>query len=278
MSQTFATLSLDTPHLVGVLNVTPDSFSDGGVDACVADAVQRGVQMISDGASIIDVGGESTRPGAEPITIEEEIDRVRPLIKGLIDKGIPVSLDTRNAAVMEAGLKAGASIINDVSALTHDPQSSDVIAKYKPSVILMHMQNTPQTMQNAPQYTDVVAEVFDYLKTRKQTCLELGLAEHQICLDVGIGFGKTDDHNTTLLKNIDHFNKLAPHMMGISRKSFIGRLYNIPAPQDRDTKTAEFTQYGISKGIMLHRIHNVKAVMEAIQEPAIPQSLLAFPA
>ncbi|MBM3565909.1 MAG: dihydropteroate synthase, partial [Alphaproteobacteria bacterium] len=222
---TFAGLSLVRPLVMGVVNVTPDSFSDGGETARIELAIARGREHMAAGAEIIDIGGESTRPGAASASPEEEYSRVLPVVRALAAAGAVVSIDTRHARIMMAVLDAGARIVNDITALTGDGDSLAVVAGRGASVVLMHMQGEPGTMQDAPHYGDVVAEVLDYLAGRVEACVHAGIPREKIAVDPGIGFGKTVDHNVALLSNLGRFAGLGCAVaLGVSRKSFIGRL------------------------------------------------------
>ena len=204
----FAGLSLDKPRLFGVINVTPDSFSDGGEALALGDALKRGRAMLDDGADILDVGGESTRPGAEPVSAEEERARVVPVVKELSEMGALVSIDTRRAEVMAAAIDAGAGIVNDVTALTGDGDSLGLVADRGVAVVLMHMQGEPGSMQDEPQYENAAEDVFATLKARVEACEEAGIRRDRIAVDPGIGFGKTVDHNLEILNRIDIYDGL----------------------------------------------------------------------
>ena len=196
---TFAGLTLDKPRLMGVVNVTPDSFSDGGdfLDARVA--IDHGKKLVDDGADILDIGGESTRPGSKPISLDEECGRILPVIDGLADMGVPISVDTRHADVMRRAIDAGAGIVNDVTALTGDPQSMAVCAEAGVDVALMHMQGTPETMQDNPSYEDAALDIVDYMQERLDTLEAAGIARNKVCVDPGVGFGKNLAHNLRIL-------------------------------------------------------------------------------
>ena len=231
---TFARLSLEKPRILGIINVTPDSFSDGGEALAVEDAARRGKAMLDAGADILDVGGESTRPGAEPVGIDEEIARVLPVVRVLSDLGALVSIDTRRAPVMEAAIEAGAAIINDVTALSHDPDSLGFVVASGQPVILMHMLGEPGTMQDNPQYEDTARDVFDYLKQRVAACEAAGIEPNRIAVDPGIGFGKTLVHNLDILARLDLYRDFGyPVLLGASRKTFIGKLSDDATPKDR---------------------------------------------
>jgi len=269
----FAGLSLDRPRLMAVINVTPDSFSDGGEAFALDDAVARGRAFIAEGADILDIGGESTRPGADPVSAEEEIRRVVPVIEALAGEGPVISIDTRHAAVMEAAAAAGATIINDVSALTGD-ESLETAARLNLPVILMHMQGEPGTMQDNPTYGDVVAEVRDGLLARAAACRDAGLTA-EIALDPGIGFGKTVDHNLDLLGNLSALAETGcPVVLGVSRKSYIAKVDRDLPPQDRVAGSVATALAAWGQGVRIFRVHDVAehrqalAVYRAIAEAA----------
>lgn len=263
--KTFAGLSLDRPRVMGVVNVTPDSFSDGG-DAFNRDAaVVRGLRLAIEGADILDIGGESTRPGAVPVSVTEELDRVIPVIERLVGEGALVSVDTRHAPVMAEAVKAGAKIINDVSALTTDPDSLIVAANSGADVVMMHMAGTPETMQANPHYDDVIADIKSYLAGRIEAAVQAGIAAHKIAIDPGIGFGKSLDHNLALIKHLDAFQDLAvPVLLGVSRKSFIGKISGIDDPKQRLGGSLAAGLYGVAKGARILRVHDVAATVQAI--------------
>lgn len=244
-------------HLMGVLNVTPDSFSDGGHFFDQDRAVERGEQMVTDGADFIDVGGESTRPGSDPVPLDEELRRVIPVIRRLTKRlPVPVSIDTYKPEVARAALDEGASIVNDITALTSSPEMGELIADRKASVILMHMQGTPRTMQKNPTYDDVVDDVISFLRSRIRIARDLGI--RQVVADPGIGFGKTLEHNLELLKRLDEFGNLdVPVLIGVSRKSFLGAILDLPAAE-RIEGTAAAVTASILKGASVIRVHDVK--------------------
>lgn len=263
--KSFAGFPLDRPLIMGIVNVTPDSFSDGGHFAGLEEAIRHGRRLAVEGADILDIGGESTRPGAAPVTIEEEIARTIPVMRALAQDGLCVSIDTRHAAVMQAALEAGASIINDISALEGDPDSLDVAARSKASVVLMHMQGKPADMQNDPAYQDAPREIFDYLSRRIEICLSAGIARDRLCVDPGIGFGKTVQHNLALLAQLDLFQKLdVPVMLGASRKSFIGALCRNEPPQQRLGGSLAAALAGIARGAQILRVHDVAETAQAV--------------
>lgn len=261
----FAGLSLDRPRIMGIVNVTPDSFSDGG-EALLADqAVARGEAMLADGADILDVGGESTRPGAEPVSVETEAARVLPVIAALSARGALVSIDTRRAAVMEAALVAGARIVNDVTALTGDPEALPLVASTGAAVVLMHMQGDPRTMQVAPRYGDVVSEVRDWLAARVATCRAAGIPLERIAVDPGIGFGKTVADNVDILAKLDVYATLRCSLLiGVSRKSFIGRLSRSEMPKARLAGSLAAGLAALQRGASILRVHDVAETCQAI--------------
>jgi dihydropteroate synthase len=248
---------LSRTHIMGILNVTPDSFSDGGLFFDTAKAVERGVQMVGEGADIIDIGGESTRPGSDPVTEEEEIRRVVPVIERLSDAvRIPLSIDTCKAGVAEAAFAAGASIINDISGMRFDPRMMGVAQKHAATVVLMHMKGTPRTMQQNPQYDNVIREVFEFLSVQTEKARELGIT--QIIVDPGIGFGKNLEQNLDLMKGLKTFSLLGcPVLVGPSRKSFIGKLLDLPV-EGRLEGTAAAVTACILHGAHIVRVHDVK--------------------
>jgi dihydropteroate synthase len=261
----FAGLSLDVPRILGIINVTPDSFSDGGEAFAVDDAVRQGRAMIVAGADVLDVGGESTRPGAQPVTVEEEISRIKPVVQALAGEGFTVSIDTRRALVMAAAIEAGASIVNDVTALTGDPDSLALASDSGLPVILMHMQGEPGTMQDNPQYDDAALEVFGYLKERVQICEAAGVKRDRIAVDPGIGFGKTLDHNLDILARLDIYRDLGcPVVLGASRKSFIGKISRGEAAKDRVSGSLAAVLNALAKGVRLFRVHDVAETRQAL--------------
>lgn len=251
---------------MGVLNVTPDSFSDGGSFLDRARAVDRAEEMIAAGATIIDVGGESTRPGAVPVSIEEEIARVLPVVTELRRRtGVTISIDTRHAAVAQEALDAGADIVNDVSALG-DPAMASVVARTDAGLVLMHMRGTPATMQDDPRYDDVAREVTAELAVRMEWATDAGIDPTRIVVDPGIGFGKTRDHNLALIARLDVLAALGrPILLGVSRKAFIGSILG-DAPVDRRAiGTAAACVVGLMHGARLFRVHDVEVVRDALQ-------------
>ncbi len=254
------------PHIMGVVNVTPDSFSDGGDFLNKDKAIAHGLQLLEEGAYILDIGGESTRPGAEVVDIEEEIARVVPVIEGLAGKAPYISIDTRNAKTMEAALKAGANIINDISALTHDPLSVKVAADAQVPVFLMHAQGTPQDMQRNPSYNNVIDDVYCYFERRLEELSLHRIEMERIVIDPGIGFGKTDEHNMLILGNISKFHDFgAPLLLGTSRKSFIGRLSCGEGVDERIGGSLASALWGLSQGVQIFRVHDVKETAQAFR-------------
>ncbi|MCW9034468.1 MAG: dihydropteroate synthase [Rhodospirillales bacterium] len=251
--------------LMGIVNVTPDSFSDGGDFSDTEKAVAQGLKLWEEGAHILDVGGESTRPGAVPVSPQEEEQRVVPVIRELASKGAVVSVDSRNAATMSAALEAGAVIVNDVTALTHDPDALSVVSNSKASVVLMHMVGSPGTMQQEPYYENVVEEVYGYLEERVKACVEAGIEKNRIAIDPGIGFGKNDDHNLALLKNLSGFKNIGcAILIGISRKSMIGRIAGIDGPKNREPGTIALNIAAYQQGAKIFRVHDVAAAKQAL--------------
>jgi dihydropteroate synthase len=254
------------PLIMGVVNVTPDSFSDGGEFYNPDIAIEHGLKLISQGAAVLDIGGESSRPGAEIVDIEEEISRIVPVIEGLKGRVPWISVDTRNAKTMEAALKAGANSINDISALSHDPQSVGVVAEAQVPVFLMHMQGNPQMMQNKPSYNNVVGDVFDYLKERISFCETHRIDPHLLVVDPGVGFGQTLEHNLLILRNINVFHGLGvPLLLGTSRKSFIAALSAGEDAENRVSGSLASALWGLSQGAHIFRVHDVAETMQAFK-------------
>src|SRR5438067_3343682 len=253
--------------IMGVLNVTPDSFSDGGEFFPIDAAIARGVQIASEGADILDIGGESTRPGAEPIPAKEELQRVIPVIEKLRPKiDIPISIDTSKSEVANAALDAGATIINDVTAGRGDEGMLPLAAKRKAALVLMHMQGGPRTMQENPHYQDVVAEVADIFRQQYARALDCGVDPMAIAFDPGVGFGKTPEHNLTLLKNLDQLRGHdRPLVVGVSRKHFLGKLIGVDEMSARVAPTAALTSILRSRGADVLRVHDVKENVAALR-------------
>jgi dihydropteroate synthase len=262
-----AGLSLATTRIMGIVNVTPDSFSDGGAFASTQAAVDHGLRLVDDGADILDIGGESTRPGSEAVPLYEELRRVMPVIERLAQKTkVPISIDTRKPDVMARAAMAGARIINDVSALTYAPSAVETAARTGLPVILMHAQGDPKTMQQKPAYRDVVAEVSSFLKSRMVACVSAGMSADQIVLDPGIGFGKTLEHNLALFHALGTFNTLgaAGVLLGASRKSFIGHLTGVTSAKDRVPGSLATAIYAFEHRIGILRVHDVAETRQAL--------------
>ncbi len=251
-------MSIAFPRIMGVVNVTPDSFSDGGLYETAQPAIAHACALIAQGADMLDVGGESTRPGAEAVSAEVECDRVLPVIRGIRDVNplIPISIDTMKSEVADAAVRAGATIINDVSGGVADEAMFDVVARHDVPYILMHMQGTPRTMQESPAYDDVVADVAQFLRQRVEAARSKGI--RRIIIDPGIGFGKTGDHNIALLQHLNQFVGIAEEMLlGISRKRFLGAITGITDAADRDVVTALAHALLINAPVDIIRVHNV---------------------
>ena len=258
-------LDLAEPRVMGVLNVTPDSFSDGGRYLDVEAAVERGVAMAAEGAAIVDVGGESTRPGAGAVSTEEEIERVIPVIERLVVRSrVLISVDTSKPEVMRAAIAAGASLVNDVRAL-REPGALAAVAPTGAAVCLMHMQGEPRTMQAGPSYGDVVADVHSFLAGRTAACLEAGIARERICIDPGIGFGKTPGHNLALLGALDRLGPPdIPVLVGVSRKSLVGIITGRP-PAGRLAGSLAFAALAVAGGAAIIRAHDVAETVDAVK-------------
>lgn len=275
MRRSFAGFGLDRPLVMGIVNVTPDSFSDGGRFFAAEAAIAHGHALIAEGADILDIGGESTRPGAPQVPPEEEQARILPVIAALAPTGVCISVDTRHAATMRMALGAGARVINDITALTGDAASLDVAAAWGAGVVLMHMQGSPQTMQVDPRYGDVVAEIRAYLAARVTACRAAGIPDDRIAVDPGIGFGKTLDHNLALLAGLDSFATLGVAVLvGASRKSFLGRLGG-GAPADRRLGgSVAAALAAAARGADILRVHDVG---ETVQALAVWRAIAAVP-
>ena len=260
-------LTVDRPYtIMGVVNVTPDSFSDGGAFEDDVAAVAHGRRLVSEGAAIIDVGGESTRPGADPVPIQAELERVIPVVEGVAALGLPaqISIDTTKLAVAEAALDAGASYVNDVSAFRHEPELAALVADRKVDCCLMHMLGEPRTMQEDPRYDDVVDDIRAFLEERLAAATKAGIAEERIQLDPGIGFGKTLEHNLELLRRLDELVALGrPIVVGTSRKSFLGRLTGRDVTE-RVHATVATTVIAYERGARVFRVHDVAATADAL--------------
>ncbi len=258
----------DRPAVMGIVNTTPDSFSDGGlafaVDGDPAPAIAHARALVDAGADIVDVGGESTRPGSAPVDAATEIARVVPVIEALAADGVTVSVDTTKAAVAEAGLDAGATIVNDVSAGRFDPDLWPLVVARDAPYVLMHMQGTPRTMQADPSYDDVVADVGEFLVEHRGQLVAAGLAPERIAIDPGIGFGKTLAHNLALLRAVGSLARIAPVLVGLSRKSFLGALTGESDPRRRDVASAAGSALAIADGASVVRVHDVAATRQAL--------------
>jgi dihydropteroate synthase len=250
---------------MGIINVTPDSFSDGGKFLDASAAVDHAMRLVTDGADLLDIGGESTRPYSEAVSAEGEVRRVVPVVEQLRKlTAAPISIDTSKAAVAAAAIAAGAEIVNDVTGLTGDPAMIPLAVESRVGVCAMHMQGTPQTMQDDPQYGNVVEEIFAYLRERRDALIAAGVDRDRICLDPGIGFGKTHEHNITLMGRLDRFHELGcPLLVGHSRKGFLGKLLE-DRDADRDAATAGAALAAAAQGVHILRVHNVRLVREAL--------------
>jgi dihydropteroate synthase len=257
--------NFEESYVMGILNITTDSFSDGGMYLDRSKAVNYGIQMIEEGADILDIGGESTRPNAEPVSQELEISRVIPVIKGILaeKKDAIISVDTTKSVVADEALKAGAMIVNDISGLTFDYQLTDVIKKHDAAVIIMHIKGNPKTMQNNPEYGNIIEEIYDFLLKQSSKASNAGIKN--IFIDPGIGFGKTIDHNFEIISKLGYFGNLGfPIVFGASRKSFIGKTLNLE-PMERDSASAIVNAVAINNGARIIRTHNVKFGVQTIK-------------
>jgi len=262
-----AGLSFDVPRIMGILNVTPDSFSDGGRLQTPQAAVQAALDMVAQGVDILDIGGESTRPGAHEVPVSEEIDRVVPAIAAIRAAGVttPISVDTRKAAVADAALDAGTTLVNDVSGFTFDAALAPLCIARGVPVCVMHSQGTPQTMQTAPSYEAVCLDVFDWLQARIAALVAQGLPRTRIIADPGIGFGKTQSHNLALLQRVSLFHGLGvPVLLGASRKRFIGEIGNAPRAEDRGPGSIAVALAAIAQGVQVIRVHDVAQTRQAV--------------
>jgi len=259
-------LDLLRPRIMGIVNVTPDSFSDGGLHADTGAAVAHARALIEAGADLLDIGGESTRPGAEPVPLGEELDRVLPVIEALAGEGVPLSIDTYKPEVMRLAVSAGASLINDVFGL-RQPGALEAAAQTDAAVCLMHMQGTPQTMQADPQYLDVVAEVADFLSQRVAACEAAGISRDRIVVDPGFGFGKTTAHNIALLRGLGALAERTglPLLAGLSRKSVLGRITNRDQASDRVAGSVASALVAVQNGARILRVHDVAATLDMLR-------------
>jgi dihydropteroate synthase len=261
-----AGLALDRPRIMGIVNVTPDSFSDGGKLAGTDAAVEHAFRLEEEGADILDIGGESTRPGAEPVSLKEELSRVVPVIEGLAGKvRARLSVDTRKAEVMRAATMAGADMINDVAALMHEPDCLRAAAASGAAIVLMHAKGDPRTMQDAPAYDHALLDVFDFLEARVAACEAAGIPRARLVVDPGIGFGKTLPHNLELLAGLSLFHAIGvPVLVGASRKRFIGSLTRIETASERVAGSVGAALAAVAQGAQIVRVHDVKATREAL--------------
>ncbi len=261
----FAGFDLSKPRIMGIINVTPDSFSDGGDRFDAGRAIADGLAMVEAGAAILDVGGESTRPGSAPVDDEEELRRVLPVVRGLAEAGAVVSIDSRRAPVAAAALDAGARVINDVTAFEHDPEGLALAAERGAPVVLMHMQGEPGTMQADPRYDDAALDIYDYLEGRVAACEAAGIARADIAVDPGIGFGKTVTHNVEILNRMALYQGLGcAVVLGVSRKRFIAKLSRGEAPKRRQPGSLAAGLAGIARGVQILRVHDVAETIQAL--------------
>jgi dihydropteroate synthase len=257
-------LDLSKPAVMGIVNVTPDSFSDGGKFNTIDKAVSHAMQLVADGADILDIGGESTRPGAIPVPLDEELKRVIPVIKALAQAGVPLSIDTYKPAVMRAAIDAGVDMVNDVCAL-QEPDALEIVAASHVGICLMHMQGRPQTMQLDPQYQDVIAEVSDFLSARLNAAEQAGIARERIVLDPGFGFGKKTSHNLTMLNQLSSLQSLGlPLLIGLSRKSVLGQVVGASV-DERVHASIAASVVSVMKGANIVRVHDVKPTVDALK-------------
>ncbi len=259
-------LNLDSKtSIMGILNVTPDSFFDGGLHYRINDAVKHGLEMVNDGADIIDVGGESTRPFSDPLPLEEELRRVIPVIKALSQEiDIPISVDTYKSEVARQALEAGAKMVNDISALRFDPAMGPLVAEAGVPIVLMHMKGTPRNMQANPTYKDLLGEIIGFLSKTIKKAVEIGIRRDLIIIDPGIGFGKSFDGNLRIIKELHRFSSLGqPILVGTSNKSFIGHVLDLPV-ESRETGTMATIAAAVMNGANIVRAHNVRAAKETV--------------
>jgi dihydropteroate synthase len=249
---------------MGIVNVTPDSFSDGGKHLSLQAAIAHAYQLIEEGADILDIGGESTRPGAAQVSEQEELDRVLPVIEALRAVQLPVSIDTYKPAVMRAALAAGATMVNDINAL-QDPEALVLLATSDAGVCLMHKQGTPQTMQQAPHYVDVIDEVMNFLNLRVQACVEVGISLERLVIDPGFGFGKTTTHNFEILRNLNVFKSLNVNVLaGLSRKSMLGQVTGRDI-EHRQAASVAAALIAVQRGAHIVRVHDVRETVDALK-------------
>ncbi|MBI5659615.1 MAG: dihydropteroate synthase [Nitrosomonadales bacterium] len=255
---------LSRPLVMGIVNVTPDSFSDGGLHLRADAALEHARQLIAEGADMLDIGGESTRPGAQPVSAREELWRIMPVIEGLRGASAPLSVDTGKPEVMRAALAAGASMVNDINAL-QQPEALEAVAAGDAAVCLMHMRGTPQTMQEQPRYRDVVREVFHFLRARMAAAEVAGIARERIVIDPGFGFGKTLEHNLALLRGLGAFRELdVPVLVGLSRKSMLGKITGQDVEHRLHASVAA-ALLAVQRGAKIVRVHDVRATVDALK-------------
>lgn len=267
MKLSFRNFSLDLSrktHIMGILNVTPDSFTDGGTFFRKDSAIEHALRMVEDGADIIDIGGESTRPGSDPVLYEEETRRTVPVIEELAKRvNVPLSIDTYKADVAKKALDAGASMVNDVSGLKFDPEMAGVVAEYNVPVVIMHIKGTPKNMQVNPEYEALIPEIIDYLRESITLAVDAGIKEDMIIIDPGIGFGKTFEHNLRILKDLREFTLLEkPLLVGPSRKAFLGKILGNAPTSERLEGTAAAVAISIMNGANILRVHDVKEMVK----------------
>ncbi len=270
MRLTFKTHLVDfseKTHVMGILNVTPDSFSDGGLYLDKERAIDHGLRMVEDGADMIDIGGESTRPGSEPVSLEEELNRTIPIVEAISQRvNVPISIDTYKAEVARRALDAGATMVNDISGLRFDPEMARLVADKEVPVVIMHRQGTPKEMQINPVYDDLISEVIAYLQESIHIAKKAGIKEDRIIVDPGIGFGKTMEHNLKIIKNLKRLKEVRrPILIGTSRKSFIGHILGNVPPGERLFGTASTIAIAILNGADMIRVHDVKEMTEVVK-------------
>jgi len=250
-------------HIMGILNITPDSFSDGGMHFDRSHAVDHALRMIDEGADILDIGGESTRPGSEPVPLDEELRRTLPVIEALAGKiSVPISIDTYKSPVAIRALEAGASMVNDISGMRFDPEMPKVISRFKVPVVIMHIKGDPKNMQVNPTYEALIPEIMDYFRSSIRLAVKSGIPEHMIILDPGIGFGKAFEHNLEIMNNLEQFSLLEkPLLIGPSRKAFLGKILGGLPPQERLEGTAASVAISIIKGAHIVRVHDVREMV-----------------
>jgi len=262
-------------YIMGILNVTPDSFSDGGQYFDKSTAIKRAIQMVEDGADIIDIGGESTRPGSQPLAIEEELRRTLPVIEALTKEiNAPISIDTYKSEVAKRALDAGAAMVNDISGLRFDPEMPKVVSAYKVPVVIMHIKGTPKDMQKNPVYEALIPEIMDYLRDSIRSAKESGIAEDMIIIDPGIGFGKTFEHNLEIIHSLYNFTLLEkPVLVGLSRKAFIGKILGDVPAGERLEGTAAAIAISIINGANIIRVHDVKEMIKVAKVADVVKSM-----